>query len=82
MLKSPAMFGALLVELPPKTHSLRRQLCGFFGKILRDESGSTAIEYGLIGALISVVIFASVTMVGTQLSGVFNSIATAFSTAS
>jgi pilus assembly protein Flp/PilA len=52
------------------------------GRVLRDESGATAIEYGLIAALISVVIIAAVTMVGTQLSGVFNSIATALSTAS
>ncbi len=54
----------------------------FLGKILRDEDGATAIEYGLIAALISVVIIAAVTLVGSNLSGVFNSIATALSTAS
>ena len=54
----------------------------FLDKLLRDESGATAIEYGLIAALISVVIIAAVTAVGTQLSGVFNSIATALGTAS
>jgi pilus assembly protein Flp/PilA len=48
----------------------------FLGKILRDEDGATAIEYGLIAALISVVIIGAVTIVGTSLSGVFNTIAT------
>ena len=51
-------------------------------KLLRDESGATAIEYGLIAALISVVIITAVTLVGTQLSTVFNNIATALSSAS
>lgn len=44
---------------------------------LREEEGVTAIEYGLIAALIAVVIIISVTNVGTQLSTVFGSIATA-----
>ncbi len=54
----------------------------FLSNLLRDESGATAIEYGLIAALISVVIIAAVTMVGSNLSGVFNSIGTALATAS
>jgi len=41
---------------------------------LRDESGATAIEYGLIAALIAVVIIAAVTTVGTNLSGTFNTV--------
>jgi pilus assembly protein Flp/PilA len=44
---------------------------------LRDESGATAIEYGLIAALISVVIIAAVKSVGTSLTATFNSVATA-----
>jgi pilus assembly protein Flp/PilA len=44
---------------------------------LRDESGATAIEYGLIAALISVVIITAVRLVGTNLSTTFNSVATA-----
>ncbi len=43
---------------------------------LRAEDGATAIEYGLIAALISVVIIAAVTLVGTGLQNTFNSIAT------
>jgi pilus assembly protein Flp/PilA len=54
----------------------------FANKLLRDDSGATAIEYGLIAALISVVIIAAVTLVGSNLSGVFASIASSLSTAS
>jgi len=42
---------------------------------LRDESGATAIEYGLIEALIAVVIITAVTTVGTNLTGTFNTVA-------
>ena len=44
-------------------------------KFLRDESGATAIEYGLIAALISVVIIGAVSTVGTSLKGTFNTVA-------
>jgi pilus assembly protein Flp/PilA len=43
-------------------------------RFVNDEAGVTAVEYGLIAALIAVVIIASVTLVGTQLAAVFNSI--------
>ena len=52
-----------------------------FARLLNDESGATAIEYGLIAALISVVIIGAVTLVGTNLSSVFNSIATSLQAA-
>jgi pilus assembly protein Flp/PilA len=45
------------------------------GRFIDDESGATAIEYGLIGALISVIIITAVKLVGTNLSGTFNKIA-------
>jgi pilus assembly protein Flp/PilA len=45
-----------------------------FSKLIRDESGATAIEYGLIAALIAVVIIAALTSVGTKLSSVFNTV--------
>ena len=41
---------------------------------LRDERGATAIEYGLIAALIAVVIITGITAVGTQLSTTFNTL--------
>ena len=53
----------------------------FMTKLLSDRDGATAIEYGLIAALISVVIIAAVTLVGTKLSAVFNSIGTALQNA-
>ena len=43
---------------------------------VRDESGVTAIEYGLIAALISVVIIGSNGLVGTSLAAVFTNIST------
>lgn len=44
--------------------------------LLLDNSGATAIEYGLIAALIAVAAIAAFQLVGTNLSTVFNSIAT------
>lgn len=41
----------------------------------KDEEGVTAIEYGLIAALIAVVIIVAVTAVGTNLETIFNYIA-------
>jgi pilus assembly protein Flp/PilA len=46
-------------------------------RFVRDESGATAIEYGLIAAGIAVVIIAAVQLVGTNLSGTFQKVATA-----
>ncbi|MCY0388175.1 Flp family type IVb pilin [Robbsia sp. Bb-Pol-6] len=43
----------------------------------RDETGATAIEYGLIAGLIAAVIVVAVTAVGNKLVVVFNSIAAA-----
>ena len=47
-----------------------------FLKFINDESGATAIEYGLIAALIAVVIIGAVTVVGTSLSTTFTSVST------
>jgi pilus assembly protein Flp/PilA len=46
-----------------------------FSRFVRDESGATAIEYGLIAALIAVVIITAVTTVGTNLSTTFTTVA-------
>ena len=45
-------------------------------KIRRDERGVTALEYGLIAALIAVAIVSAVTKVGTNLASTFTKIAT------
>ncbi len=44
-------------------------------KFLREEEGVTAIEYGLIAALIAVTIIIATTSVGTSLSNVFTDVA-------
>jgi pilus assembly protein Flp/PilA len=47
-----------------------------FPRFLKDESGATAIEYGLIAALIGVVIITAVTAVGTEVKGTFEDVQT------
>jgi pilus assembly protein Flp/PilA len=47
----------------------------FLRHLLGDERGATAIEYGLIAALISLGIITAVTAVGTSLQTTFNSVA-------
>jgi pilus assembly protein Flp/PilA len=47
-----------------------------FARFVKDESGATAIEYGLIAAGIAVAIIVAVQALGTTLSGVFSGINT------
>ena len=49
---------------------------------MHDNSGATAIEYGLIAALIGIVIIAGATSIGTGLGAKFNTIASNISSAS
>ncbi|HLY46345.1 MAG TPA: Flp family type IVb pilin [Stellaceae bacterium] len=49
---------------------------GTLKRLWNNEDGPTAIEYGLIAALIAVVIIGIVTIVGTELSTTFNNVAT------
>jgi pilus assembly protein Flp/PilA len=56
-------------------------MCRVISAFANDKSGATAIEYGLIAALVAVAIVASLTTLGTSLSGTFNNVATAVSTA-
>jgi pilus assembly protein Flp/PilA len=51
-------------------------MINLFSRFVRDESGATAIEYGLIAALIAVVIITGLTSVGTNLTTKLASIAT------
>lgn len=48
-------------------------------RFLKDESGATAIEYGLIAAGIAVAIIAAVNSLGTTLNGVFSDVNTKLS---
>ncbi|WP_066473445.1 Flp family type IVb pilin [Bosea sp. WAO] len=53
----------------------------FFARFAKDESGATAIEYGLIAALIAVVAIAGMQLVGTALSNILGRIAAALNAA-
>ena len=44
----------------------------FINKLLRDEAGATAIEYGLIAALIAVAAISAMQGLGSQLTDTFN----------
>ena len=46
----------------------------FLRSLADDRAGATAIEYGLIAGLIAVAIIVAVTLVGTDLSGLFTGI--------
>ncbi|GEO87215.1 MULTISPECIES: Flp family type IVb pilin [Alphaproteobacteria] len=47
-----------------------------FARFIKDESGATAIEYGLIAALISVALITGATTLGNSLNSQFSSLAT------
>ena len=46
----------------------------FIRKMLKNEKGATAIEYGLIAALIAVAAIGAMTSLGKRLSGTFNNV--------
>ncbi len=47
-----------------------------FARFAKNESGATAIEYGLIASLISVAIIGAITTVGTSLTATFGTVST------
>jgi pilus assembly protein Flp/PilA len=53
----------------------------FFNKMLRDEQGATAIEYGLIAALIAVAAIAAMQSLGSQLNTTFSKVSTTLTSA-
>ena len=50
-------------------------------RFVKDDDGATAIEYGLIAALVSVAAIGALTAMGNSLSTMFNTVATALQTA-
>lgn len=46
----------------------------FINRFAKDESGATAIEYGLIAALISVVIIGALIAIGPKVKGLFDGV--------
>ena len=57
------------------------ELVEIFVSLFNDDTGATAIEYGLIAALVSVAGIGALNAMGTSLSQMFNTVATALSTA-
>lgn len=53
---------------------MTNKISRFVKGLWKHEDGATAIEYGLIAALLAVVIIAAVTFVGTDLSNMFNQV--------
>ena len=51
---------------------MRDRIARFLSQFRRDESGATAIEYGLIISLIFIVIVSAVTAFGNKASSIFN----------
>ena len=49
----------------------------FIASFAKNESGATAIEYGLIAALIAAVVVTAVTTIGTKLNGTFTNVGNA-----
>ena len=50
-------------------------MLAFLTKLLKNEAGATAIEYGLIAALIGVAVVGAYTAVGSSLTATFNNVA-------
>jgi pilus assembly protein Flp/PilA len=58
-----------------------KHMKNLFARFIKDDSGATAIEYGLIAALIAVAIIAAATALGGKLGDLFNSISGKLTTA-
>ena len=77
---SPPLHGRFLSCRATANSSAGSQEVGmvkFLTRFLHDDSGATAIEYGLIAALIAVAIITAVGSVGSHLTSTFNSVASA-----
>lgn len=69
-------FARYVMQATNKRSSIMKTLT----KLFKDESGATAIEYGLIAALISIAAIAAMTLIGDELDNTFNSVQTALQT--
>jgi pilus assembly protein Flp/PilA len=71
-----------LEQTGPGTEDLDQETTmKFFKKLFRDNAGATAIEYGLIAALIAVAAITAMDSLGTQLSSTFSTVSGELSTA-
>ena len=71
-----------MLTFQPLQNTKKERTMEKLGNIFKDESGATAVEYGLMVALIAVVIITAVTTLGTNLSAKFNTVATDVAAAS
>lgn len=68
---------AMLGRWPaPVVPTCEVSMFSFVKSLVRDQSGATAIEYGLIAALIAVAAIGGMSSLGTQLASIFNRVAT------
>jgi len=58
---------------------MKNKIFQFVNELRNDQDGATAIEYGLIAALVAVVIIAGVTLLGTDIGNTFNQVANGLS---
>jgi pilus assembly protein Flp/PilA len=70
---------AVSPRFPEQRKETRREAMSSISAFVRDESGATAIEYGLLAALISIAALASMKIVGTKLSSTFSKAAASLS---
>lgn len=57
-----------------------RRIAKVFSRVAKDEKGSTAMEYGLLAAIIAVAIIVGATSAGNALDTLFTSVGTKLST--
>ena len=76
MCTAGAFFFAIAANHPITTAVLATGVVQTLKAFLADESGATAIEYGLIAAGISIAIIATVKGLGTKLNSTFSSVST------
>ena len=77
----PAVRSSVEDLKPSIDLNLKGKIMKFIKNFMQEEDGVTAIEYGLIAALIAVVIIASVTSVGDELVLVFTEVQSELATA-
>jgi pilus assembly protein Flp/PilA len=65
-----------VAKLNPEEFHMLSRLINFQVRLRNSERGATAVEYGLMVALIAIVIIVAVTLLGSNLSSLFNTVAT------
>lgn len=77
MVQPAAILGLIMLE-----SFLGRVSVNFINAFLKDESGATMIEYGLVAALVSVAAIIALQVLGSELQKIFNTVSSYLSSAS